>query len=222
MKALCIISGGMDSALAAYIAKEQGYELVGLHFDYHQRTQTKERQCFEQICKDLGIKNRICIKADFIKQIGGNALTDTNLAIPKNALDDTQTPITYVPFRNGIFLSIAASVAEVQNCEAIFIGVVEEDSSGYADCTQAFIKKANAFIKEGTATTKKAEIHSPLLHLSKGQIVAQALKMGVFLEHTWSCYERSDVACGTCDSCLLRLKGFKEAQSEDKIPYLAP
>ncbi len=216
-KALCIISGGMDSTLCAYLARKEGFELVGLHFDYHQRTQEKERACFEAICKDLNIKQSYVLKLDFFKQMGANALVDESLAVPKNALDEKGVPITYVPFRNGVFLSIAASIAEKERCEAIYIGVVAEDGSGYPDCTREFIAQAQSFINAGRAF--KSQIKTPLIDKNKGQIVALALKENVPLELTWSCYEREDKACGECDSCLLRLKGFKEAGAVDKIAY---
>ncbi|QWU79400.1 7-cyano-7-deazaguanine synthase QueC [Campylobacter novaezeelandiae] len=219
-KALCIISGGMDSTVCAYLAKEQGFKVVALHFDYNQRTQNKERECFKQICKNLGVEKSYILDTSFIKDIGGNALTDTNLTIPKNELHLNNTsPITYVPFRNGIFLSIAGSLAEKEKCEAIFIGVIEEDNSGYPDCTTEFIKKAQEFINEGTSKNYKVEIITPLINLKKEQIISLALKKNIPLELTWSCYESENEACGECDSCLLRLKGFNNANLEDKIPY---
>ncbi|MBK1991130.1 7-cyano-7-deazaguanine synthase QueC [Campylobacter sp. 2018MI35] len=219
-KALCIISGGMDSTTCAYLAKEQGFKIIALHFDYNQRTQNKERECFKQICKNLGVEKSYILDTSFIKEIGGNALTNTNLPIPKNELHSNDTPpITYVPFRNGIFLSIAGSLAEKEKCEAIFIGVVEEDGSGYPDCTAQFIKKTKEFINEGTSKNYKVEIITPLINLKKEQIVSLALKKNIPLELTWSCYENENEACGECDSCLLRLKGFNQADLEDKIPY---
>ncbi|TQR30619.1 7-cyano-7-deazaguanine synthase QueC [Campylobacter sp. MIT 99-7217] len=219
-KALCIISGGMDSTLCAYLAKKQGYEIIALHFDYLQRTEDKERRCFEQICKALNVSKSYILDAHFIKQIGANALTDTGLAIPKNELNKGENPpITYVPFRNGIFLSIAGSLAEKEACESIFIGVVEEDGSGYPDCTKSFIKQAQNFINEGTSKNFKVSLEAPLLELNKGQIVALALQENVPLELTWSCYESEDMACGECDSCLLRLRGFEKAGVKDKIKY---
>ncbi|TEY03032.1 7-cyano-7-deazaguanine synthase QueC [Campylobacter sp. US33a] len=219
-KALCIISGGMDSTLCAYLAKKQGYEIIALHFDYNQRTQEKEKECFKQICKALKVEKSYILDVSFIANIGGNALTDKNINIPKNELNKSDTPpITYVPFRNGIFLSIAGSLAEKENCESIFIGVVEEDSSGYPDCTQSFIQKAQEFINEGTSKDFKTQIKTPLVHLKKAEIVALALSENVPLELTWSCYESQDLACGECDSCLLRLRGFEEAGFKDKIAY---
>ena len=382
MRALCVISGGMDSATCAYIAKREGYEIVALHFDYDQRTMGKERECFGKICDDLGVAKRLILDARFIAQIGGSALTDGALPIRKGAAelcgaansagtkidsaansknarldgqnsiatnsinteiggqnfaasnfmtspanaplgadsarsgcvqsgeiltqgseislgddefspqgskisaqsgkilarDDkispqdgeilpqseaesqqgdkippkhaggkilpqsqnnqisppsrsdeipspsgesvfSDLPSTYVPFRNGVFLSIAAALAEKERCDAIFIGVVQEDSSGYPDCSAGFIGAFERALELGTSRDFHPRIKTPLVHLSKAQIVSLALKIGVPLELTWSCYEREDAACGLCDSCLLRLKGFAGACAKDKIPY---
>ena len=396
MRALCVISGGMDSATCAYIARREGYEIVALHFDYDQRTMGKERECFGKICDDLGVAKRLILDARFIAQIGGSALTDGTLPIRKGAaelcsaansasaeidsaansksaelgeLNFTETnsvaeldgqnsiavnsfnaeiggqnftasnfsaspadaplsadlarsgcaqsgeiltqgseaslrdgeispqgskiptqggkilarddkispqdgeispqsraepqqgdkispkhavgeispqsqnnqisspsqsdkisppgcesvfsdlPSTYVPFRNGVFLSIAAALAEKEHCDAIFIGVVQEDSSGYPDCGAGFIGAFERALDLGTSRDFHPRIKTPLVHLSKAQIVSLALGIGVPLELTWSCYEREDAACGLCDSCLLRLKGFAGAGAKDKIPY---
>lgn len=389
MRALCVISGGMDSATCAYIAKREGYEIVALHFDYNQRTMDKERECFGKICDDLGVAKRFILDARFIAQIGGSALTDDTLPIRKGAAelgaavnsasaefdsaansknaelgelnfietnsaakldgqnsiaanttgaeiggqnftasnfstssadatlsadlarnsggcaqkdeiltqygetslrgdeispqgtkiqvqggkilarDDkispqkgeispqsgaksqqgdkisskraeseissqsqsdkisppsgesvfSDLPSTYVPFRNGVFLSIAAALAEKERCDAIFIGVVQEDSSGYPDCGAEFIGAFERALDLGTSRDFHPRIKTPLVHLSKAQIVSLALEIGVPLELTWSCYEREDAACGLCDSCLLRLKGFAGAGAKDKIPY---
>ena len=358
MRALCVISGGMDSATCAYIAKREGYEIVALHFDYNQRTMDKERECFGKICDDLGVAKRFVLDARFIAQIGGSALTDGTLSIRKGAVelggaanfinakiggqnfaasnfltspvdallsadltrnsggcaqkDEILTqndeallgdneispqgskissqsgkilardggispqdgeipsqsgaepqqgdkippkhaggkilpqsqnnqisspsrsdkislpsgegvfsdlPSTYVPFRNGVFLSIAAALAEKERCDAIFIGVVQEDSSGYPDCSAEFIGAFERALDLGTSRDFHPRIKTPLVHLSKAQIVSLALEIGVPLEFTWSCYEREDAACGLCDSCLLRLKGFAGACAKDKIPY---
>ena len=397
MRALCVISGGMDSATCAYIARREGYEIVALHFDYDQRTMDKERECFGKICDDLGVAKRFVLDACLIAQIGGNALTDGALPIRKGAAElrgaanftgteiDSATnskstrlegqnsieansvaeldrqnsiaansinaeisgqnftasnfsaspadamldadlarnsgcvqsgeiltqggetslgdneispqgskistqggkilarddkispqdgeilpqsgaepqqgdkippkhtegeilpqsqnnqilppsqsdkislpsgesvfsdlPSTYVPFRNGVFLSIAAALAEKERCDAIFIGVVQEDSSGYPDCGAEFIGAFERALDLGTSRDFHPRIKTPLVHLSKAQIVSLALEIGVPLELTWSCYEREDAACGLCDSCLLRLKGFAGAGAKDKIPY---
>lgn len=396
MRALCVISGGMDSATCAYIARREGYEIVALHFDYDQRTMGKERECFGKICDDLRVEKRLILDARFIAQIGGSALTDGALPIRKgaaelcgaaksagaeidsavnsksaelsrqnfietnsaaeldgqnsiaanstnaeiggqnftasnfmtspasatlgvdsarsgcaqsgkilmqdaeillggdefspqsskiSACDDkispqgskilvqkgeispqsgaepqqgdkispkhagseispksqnnkissqsqsdkislpsresafSDLPSTYVPFRNGVFLSIAAALAEKERCDAIFIGVVQEDSSGYPDCGAEFIGAFERALDLGTSRDFHPRIKTPLVHLSKAQIVSLALRIGVPLELTWSCYEREDAACGLCDSCLLRLKGFAGAGAKDKIPY---
>jgi len=217
-KAVVILSGGMDSTTAAYIAKSQGYEIVALHFDYRQRTQKRERKAFEDICNSLKVANRYVIDLPFFEDIGTSALTDENIDVPTNGLK-AGVPITYVPFRNGIFLSIATAVAEKENAKALYIGVVEEDSSGYPDCRENFIDAINRAINLGTKDETKIEIKTPLIHLKKEDIVKIAIKYGVPLELTWSCYKNEDEACGVCDSCRLRLKGFKKAGLKDPISY---
>ena len=216
-KALCIISGGMDSAVAASIAKSEGYEIVALHFDYGQRTMDKERECFEKIASSLKAVDKFIIDASFIANIGGNALTDKSIEIPKNALQDKELPATYVAFRNGVFLSIAASIAQVKQCEAIYIGLVEVDGSGYPDCKIEFLEAMNRAVNLGTGC--ELAFRAPLIGLSKDQIVSTAYELGVDLANTWSCYENGDIACGECDSCLLRLKGFKGNGKTDPIEY---
>ena len=218
MKAVVILSGGMDSTTAAFIAKEEGYELIALHFNYGQRTQNRELKAFNDICNYLKLDNRYIIDLPFFKQIGANALVDENIEVPTEGIKPG-IPITYVPFRNGIFLSIAAAIAEKESAEAIFIGVVEEDSSGYPDCTEEFIENMQKAINSGTKPETKITIKTPLIHLKKEDIVKKALEVNVPLELTWSCYKEEEVACGVCDSCRLRLKGFKKAGIEDKIPY---
>ena len=217
-KAICIISGGMDSALAAAIAKERGYKIIALHFNYSQRTEQKELECFNLIANDLDALKKHVINLDFFKEIGSTALIDENLDIPTDGIKPG-VPITYVPFRNGIFLSIAAALAQKYLADAIFIGVVEEDSSGYPDCRESFIEAMEKAINLGLKDDTQIKIEAPLIHLSKKDIVKKALKLGVRLEHTWSCYKNSDIACGVCDSCRLRLKGFKEAGVKDLIEY---
>ena len=217
-KAVCIVSGGMDSAVAAAIAKKKGYEIIALHFNYSQKTQQKELEAFELIAKDLDAKEKLIIDLDFFKDIGATALIDENLEVPTEGIKPG-VPITYVPFRNGIFLSIAAAVAQKYYADAIYIGVVEEDSSGYPDCREEFINSMQKSINLGLKDDIEVKIEAPLIHMSKKDIVKKALELGVKLEHTWSCYKNSDKACGVCDSCRLRLKGFKEAGVEDKIEY---
>jgi len=217
-KAVCIISGGMDSALSAKMAQEEGYEIIALHFNYGQRTEKKELACFRKIAQSVGAVEQYEIDLPFFEQIGASALTDHSIDVPTGGLEEG-VPVTYVPFRNGIFLSIAASVAEKHGAQALFIGVVEEDSSGYPDCRQSYIEQMEKAINLGTKDETHIRIKMPLVALKKSQIVAKALEMGVPLQDTWSCYKDEEQACGVCDSCRLRLRGFEEAGVEDPIAY---
>ena len=218
-KAVCIISGGMDSALSSHIAKlKDGYEIIAVHFNYGQKTEAKELKSFQKIAKSLNAIKTISLDLHFIKDIGGSALTDEKIEVPKDGLKPG-IPVTYVPFRNGIFLSIAGAIAEKEEAEALYIGVVEEDSSGYPDCSESFISALENAIDKGTKPKTKIKLKTPLVHLKKEEIVKEAKKLGVPLKDTWSCYEREDKACGVCDSCRLRLKGFKLANLKDEIEY---
>ncbi len=217
-KAVCILSGGMDSTLVSYLAKNEGYDIIAVHFNYGQRTQIRELKAFRDVCNDLKIKEKYEIDIPFFTQIGASALTDSSIEVPTSGIEDG-VPITYVPFRNGIFLSIATAIAEKEEATALFIGIVEEDSSGYPDCTDIFINKINSAINEGTKESTKLEIKTPLVHLMKKKIVEKSLELNIPLEHTWSCYKEEDKACGVCDSCRLRLNGFNEAGCKDPIPY---
>ncbi len=216
-RAVCIISGGMDSALAAQIAKNDNYDIIAVHFNYGQRTQRKELECFKKIVTNLNATAQHIIDLDFFAQIGVNALTDNSIDVPTKGIKPG-VPITYVPFRNGIFLSIASALVQKYSAEAIFIGVVEEDSSGYPDCRESFIKSMENSINLGL-NDNKVEIKTPLIHLSKADIVKKSLELGVKLENTWSCYKNEDLACGLCDSCRLRLNGFKQLGLKDPINY---
>jgi 7-cyano-7-deazaguanine synthase len=217
-RAVCIISGGMDSALSSYIAKNEGYEIIALHFNYGQRTQRKELEAFRRIADSLDAIERYEIDLPFFEQIGASALTDRSIDVPTGGIEEG-VPVTYVPFRNGIFLSIAAAIAEKHGAQALFIGVVEEDSSGYPDCRESYIRTMQEAINLGTREETEIEIRMPLVDLKKREIVSKALALGVPLEETWSCYQDETVACGVCDSCRLRLKGFEEAGAVDPIPY---
>lgn len=217
-KAVCIISGGMDSALSAQIAKKEGYEVVAVHFNYGQRTEKKELDSFRKIVEHLGTIASYEIDLDFFKQIGASALIDKRLNVPTQGIE-AGVPITYVPFRNGIFISIATALAEKHGAEALFIGVVEEDSSGYPDCRDTYIKSMEESINLGTKEETKLEIKMPLVHLKKSQIVQESIALGVPLEDTWSCYKNEEKACGVCDSCRLRLNGFEKAGLVDPIEY---
>jgi 7-cyano-7-deazaguanine synthase len=209
----------MDSTLVAYIMRNRGYEIVGLHFNYGQRTVIKELSSFRTICDDLGIHEKYEIDLDFFKTIGASALTDHSLSVPTEGIEPG-VPITYVPFRNGIFLSIATAIAEKEGCEVIAIGVVEEDSSGYPDCRETFIDTFSKAANLGTKETTRISIEMPLVHLQKSQIVQESLLLGVPLHMTWSCYQSEERACGVCDSCRLRLRGFERAGAVDPIDYV--
>ncbi len=217
-KALCIMSGGMDSTLCAYMMKQEGFGIVALHFNYGQRTVRKELAAFRGICEDLGVSESYEIDLDFFKTIGASALTDHTIDVPTSGIE-AGVPITYVPFRNGIFLSIATAIAEKEGCEAIAIGVVEEDSSGYPDCTESFIHAFEKAANLGTKETTAIAIRMPLVHMNKSDIVAEALKRNVPLHLTWSCYQDEEEACGVCDSCRLRLRGFEHAGAKDPVSY---
>ena len=217
-KAVCIISGGMDSALSAKIAQDEGYEIIALHFNYGQRTQNKELEAFRKIAQTLEAVESYEIDLDFFEQIGASALTDKRIDVPTGGIE-AGIPVTYVPFRNGIFLSIAAALAEKHGATALFIGVVEEDSSGYPDCREAYIQQMQRAINLGTKDETNLEIRMPLVAMSKAQIVTEALRRDVPLAYTWSCYKEEELACGVCDSCRLRLNGFAQAGVEDPIAY---
>lgn len=212
------MSGGMDSTLVAYIMRSRGYGIVALHFNYGQRTVEKELEAYRAICDALGIGAKYEIDLDFFTTIGASALTDHNIDVPTAGVEPG-VPVTYVPFRNGIFLSIATAIAEKEGCEAIAIGVVEEDGSGYPDCRESFIDAFEKAANLGTKETTRITIEMPLVRLKKSQIVSEALKLNVPLHLTWSCYQNSDTACGVCDSCRLRLHGFEQAGVKDPIPY---
>ena len=218
-KAVCIMSGGMDSTLSAYMMKKDGYEIIAVHFNYDQRTQNKELECFNNVCDDLNVENKYVLDLDFFKQLGASALTDTSIDVPITGIEDG-VPVTYVPFRNGIFLSMAAAIAEKENASVISIGVVEEDGSGYPDCRSAYIKSMQDSINLGTKDETNITISMPLVKLKKSQIVQASIDIKAPLHLTWSCYKNEDKACGVCDSCRLRLNGFKLANQKDPIAYI--
>jgi len=218
-RCVCIISGGMDSALVAKIAQNEGYDIIAVHFNYGQRTEHKEVECFRKVATSVNAIERYEIDLPFFEQIGASALTDKSIEVPTGGLEEG-VPVTYVPFRNGIFLSIAAAIAEKHSAKALFIGVVEEDSSGYPDCRKSYIEQMQKAINLGTKEKTQLEIKMPLVSLKKSQIVQTSLELGVPLVHTWSCYKEEKKACGVCDSCRLRLRGFEEAGAVDPIVYV--
>lgn len=209
----------MDSCVCAAMAVRDS-ETAAVHISYGQRTELRERDSFLAICDRLGIRQRLLVRNDALRAIGGSALTDPNIAVPDAHLLGTDIPVTYVPFRNAHFLAVAVSWAEVIGADRVVIGAVEQDSSGYPDCRPAYYDAFRQLVRTGTKEGK-ITIETPLIGLRKSQIVARGLEIEAPFDLTWSCYRRDDRACGTCDSCVLRLRAFAEAGAKDPISYAA-
>lgn len=214
-----LLSGGMDSCVCAALAARD-YEAAAVHVSYGQRTEERERQSFLAICRRLNIHDRLMVRNDSLRQIGGSALTDASIDVPESEEVGQSVPVTYVPFRNAHFLAVAVSWAEVIGAEKVYVGAVEPDSSGYPDCRPAYYKAFNEVVKTGTKDGR-IEIVTPLIAMRKVEIVRLGLELGAPFDLTWSCYSREDKACGVCDSCVLRLRAFHSAGSQDPIPYAA-
>lgn len=219
--AVVSLSGGLDSCVAAAIARSEGCELALLHADYGQLTEARERRAFDEIAAHYTVPPERCLCIPFtnLRLIGGSALIDRSISLPEGDLERHDVPVSYVPFRNAHLLATAVSWAEVLGAKSIYVGFVEEDSSGYPDCREAFLKAFEAAANLGTKPETRLELKAPLIHLSKADIVSRGLALEAPLASTWSCYQGEDKACGRCDSCLLRLRGFKEAGVPDPIPY---
>ena len=217
--AVVLMSGGLDSCVTAAIASGD-YGIAALHASYGQRTERRELQSFQALADHFGAK-RLAVKLDYFSAIGGSSLTDTRMSIRDADLTSREIPNTYVPFRNAHFLSIATSWAEVLGASKIFIGAVWEDSSGYPDCRPEYYEAMNHVIRAGTRPSSDISIETPLIYLSKREIVQKGVQLGAPFHLTWSCYRDSDTACGVCDSCALRLRAFGEAGIEDPIAYAA-
>ncbi len=217
-KAVVLASGGMDSCVTAAIAA-QTYDLAMLHVQYGQKTAARELQAFHAVADHFGVTQRLVTNLNHLSQIGGSSLTDERMAVTTADLDAEGIPSSYVPFRNAHLLSIATSWAEVIGAERIFLGAVEEDSSGYPDCRAAFIEAFNQVIAQGTKPETLIRIETPLIAMSKQDIVTRGIGLNAPLQHSWSCYQNIDKACGVCDSCALRLRGFARAGRRDPIEY---
>ncbi len=218
--AVCLVSGGMDSCVAAAVANEEADELAFLHVSYGQRTEQRERRAFEELAEHYEAKKRLVVSLEHLAQIGGSSLTDKDIAVSSAALAGQGIPTSYVPFRNAHLLSIATSWAEVTGAQAIYIGAVAEDSSGYPDCRPEFYEAFQQVIISGTKPETQIEIRTPVIALKKSEIVKLGQRLKSPFELTWSCYRNSDKACGDCDSCALRLRAFSTAGVTDPIPYL--
>ncbi|MBO0911811.1 MAG: 7-cyano-7-deazaguanine synthase QueC [Acidobacteria bacterium] len=215
--AVVLLSGGMDSCVCAALAAEDAAP-AALHIRYGQRTEEREHEAFERICDRLGIRDRLVVPNQALKAIGGSALTDDSIAVPESRGFGRDIPVTYVPFRNAHFLAVAVSWAEVLGASKIYIGAVDEDSSGYPDCRPAYYEAYNRLIRAGTREGA-IEVLTPLIGMRKAEIVRLGLELGAPFDLTWSCYSRQDRACGVCDSCVLRLRAFHEAGARDPLSY---
>lgn len=226
MKAVVLLSGGMDSCVSAAIARERhgAGNVALLHVMYGQRTEKRERRAFEEIADFLGVQERLVVKLEHFRVIGGSALTDKEIQVPENNLDakgwgDSMIPVTYVPFRNAHFLSVGVSWAETIGAKAVYIGAVAEDSSGYPDCRPEYYRVFQELIRVGTKPETQIEMVTPVIAMKKSEIIRRGKELGAPLHLSWSCYQGEDLACGKCDSCLLRLRAFAEAGFCDPIPY---
>ncbi len=217
--AICLVSGGMDSCVTAAVAKSENEEIAFLHVSYGQRTQRRERNAFNDIADFYGVEKRLDISIEYLARIGGSSLTDESIEVTEANLESKEIPTSYVPFRNANMLSIATSWAEVLGAQSIYIGAVAEDSSGYPDCRPEFYEAFEKTIEKGTKPDTFIKIKTPIIHLSKAEIVQKGLELNAPLALSWSCYRSEDLACGTCDSCALRLRGFARAGVIDPIAY---
>jgi 7-cyano-7-deazaguanine synthase len=215
---IVLVSGGMDSCVTAAIASQE-YESAFLHVRYGQRTEEREFQSFKALADYYQVKKRLVVDISYLKEMGGSCLTDERIDVPLADVSRKEIPVSYVPFRNTHLLSIAVSWAEVIGARKIFIGAVEEDSSGYPDCRKVYFDAFNQLIKAGTKPGSAIEVIPPLIGLTKKEIVLKGVELKAPFHLTWSCYRGSDLACGKCDSCVLRLKGFREAGVGDPLPY---
>lgn len=219
MKAVCLLSGGMDSSTLAYHAKSKGYDILALHLNYGQRTEGKELASAKKIASLLEAEAFIEISLDFFTKFGASSLTDKEIAVEKFDPARVHLPNTYVPFRNANLLAIATSFAEAYGADAIFIGVQALDYSGYPDCRPEFIDAFQKVIDLGTKDTTKITLFAPFIHMTKADILREGIKLGVPYEHTWSCYKNEGKACGTCGSCHFRKEAFFEVGMKDPIEY---
>jgi 7-cyano-7-deazaguanine synthase len=216
-RAVVLLSGGMDSCVCSALAARD-YQTSAVHISYGQRTEARELRSFQAICDRLGIRGRLVARNEALGAIGGSALTEDKIDVPESHEIGMGVPVTYVPFRNAHFLSVAVSWAEVLGAEKVYIGAVEQDSSGYPDCRPEYYRAFNEVVRTGTKEGL-IQIVTPLIAMRKHEIVTLGLELGAPFDLTWSCYQREDRACGVCDSCVLRLRAFREARAEDPIPY---
>ena len=217
--AVCLVSGGMDSCVTAAIARQENDELAFLHVTYGQRTASREQRAFQHLADHFQVTRRLVASIEYLKEIGGSSLTDAAIPVTEANLSSQEIPTSYVPFRNAHLLSIATSWAERIDARRIYIGAVAEDSSGYPDCRPVYYEAFQRAIDAGTKPETRIEIVTPVIHLRKSEIIRRGVELGAPLQLTWSCYRSEWLACGTCDSCALRLRAFAEAGLRDPIDY---
>ncbi|QQS47883.1 MAG: 7-cyano-7-deazaguanine synthase QueC [Acidobacteriota bacterium] len=218
-RGVVLASGGMDSCVTMAIAARECDEIAALHVGYGQRTEARELRAFNEISDFYQIERRLTTSIMHLAQIGGSSLTDRRIEVSRADLESKEIPTSYVPFRNAHLLSIAVSWAEVIVFNRIYIGAVEEDSSGYPDCRPEFYEVFNRLIEVGTRPETHIRIRTPVIHMKKGGIVRLGVELGAPLHLSWSCYRETEIACGQCDSCALRLRGFEQAGISDPLPY---
>jgi 7-cyano-7-deazaguanine synthase len=220
-RAVLCLSGGMDSCVCAALAARD-YEVYAVHFSYGQRTEARELRSAQEVARLVGVRELLHLKIDLFRRIGGSALTDHSIAVPEASANEaeigSEVPVTYVPFRNAHFLSAAVSWAEVLGAKTVLIGAVEQDSSGYPDCRPAYYDAFNQLIKMGTKEGQ-IRVETPLIAMRKNEIVRLGVELGAPFHVSWSCYSGETEACGVCESCVLRLRAFREAGAVDPIPY---
>lgn len=216
--AVILVSGGMDSCVSAAMASLK-YDMAFLHLNYGQKTESRELISFNAIADFYKVQKRLVVDARFFSEIGGSSLTDDSIPVSVADLENEDIPSSYVPFRNANILAIATSYSEVIGATKIFIGVVEEDSSGYPDCRPEFYEAFNKVISIGTKPDTRIRIETPVIKFEKSDIIKKGVELNAPIHLSWSCYQSSDLACGICDSCALRLRGFQKAGLEDQIKY---
>jgi 7-cyano-7-deazaguanine synthase len=219
MKAVCLLSGGMDSSTLAYLAKSEGYDIFALHLNYGQRTEVKELLCAKKIASLLNAREFIEIDVGYFSRFGASSLTDKGIAVEEFDATRVHIPNTYVPFRNANLLSIATSFAEAKGADALYIGVQSLDYSGYPDCRPQFIEAFQRVIDLGTKDTTHITLKTPFIWMTKTDILRMGRELGVPYEHTWSCYRNENKACGTCGSCHFRKDAFAAIGMNDPIQY---
>lgn len=219
MKAVCLLSGGMDSSTLAYLAKHEGYDILALHFTYGQLTEQKERECAHLIARHLNALEFLDVDLSYLKAVGASSLTDTHIPVKPHEDAGDGIPETYVPFRNANLLAVATSFAEARGADAIYIGVQASDYSGYPDCRPEFIEAFQQVITLGTKPDSGITLNTPFVRLNKHEILKIGMDLHVPYEDTWSCYSENEIACGVCGSCHFRLLAFREIGFEDPIPY---